>query len=134
MSDAQPIVLIVDDDPTNIHLLRHMLRKHYKVKAATSGQKGLEIARTEPRPDIILLDIMMPGIDGYEVCRQLKADSGTTQIPVIFITGKSEIEDEQQGFEIGAVDYIIKPFVPEIVETRVQRHLALYAERLKLES
>ena len=132
MSDVQHIVLVVDDTPTNIHLLNGMLREHYKVKAATNGKKALQIARTEPRPDIILLDVMMPGIDGYEVCRQLKSDPLTAPIPVIFITAKSEAEDEQHGFAIGAVDYIKKPFDPSIVETRVQTQLALYNERRKL--
>ncbi len=132
MSDVQYIVLVVDDTPTNIHLLNGMLRVNYMVKAATNGKKALQIARTEPRPDIILLDVMMPGIDGYEVCRQLKADPITAPIPVIFITAKSEAEDEQLGFAIGAVDYIKKPFDPSIVETRVQTQLALYNERRKL--
>ena len=132
MSDVQHIVLVVDDTPTNIHLLNGMLREHYKVKAATNGNKALQIARTEPRPDIILLDVMMPGIDGYEVCRQLKADPITAAIPVIFITAKNEVEDEQQGLALGAVDYIKKPFNPAIVESRVQTHLALYNESRKL--
>ena len=134
MNDTQRVVLVVDDTPTNIRLLNGMLRQHYKVKAATSGEKALQIARTEPHPDIILLDIMMPGIDGYEVCRQLKADPLTSPIPVIFITAKNELEDEQQGFALGAADYIIKPFNPSIVEARVSTHLAIYDESRKLRS
>ena len=134
MSDTQRIVLVVDDTPTNIRLLNGMLSQQYKVKAATNGEKALKIARTEPHPDIILLDVMMPGIDGYEVCRQLKNDPLTSPIPVIFITAKNEIEDEQQGFALGAADYIIKPFNPSIVEARISTHLAIYDESRKLRS
>lgn len=132
MSEVQRVVLVVDDTPTNIRLLNGMLSKQYKVKAATNGEKALQIARTEPQPDIILLDVMMPGIDGYEVCRLLKADPLTSPIPVIFITAKNETEDEQQGFALGAADYIIKPFNPSIVEARVSTHLAIYDESRKL--
>lgn len=132
MNDAQRVVLVVDDTPTNIRLLNGILSKQYKVKAATNGEKALQIARTEPQPDIILLDVMMPGIDGYEVCSRLKADALTSPIPVIFITAKNEIEDEQQGFALGASDYIIKPFNPSIVEARVSTHIAIYDESRKL--
>lgn len=132
MNAIQSTVLVVDDTPTNIQLLNGMLREQYKVKAATNGEKALKIARTEPQPDIILLDIMMPEMDGYEVCRQLKLSPLTAAIPVIFITAKSAVEDEQQGFALGAVDYITKPFNPEIVKTRVNTHLALYDQQRKL--
>ena len=132
MNDVQSIVLVVDDTATNIQLLNGILREHYKVKAATNGEKALKIARTEPLPDIILLDIMMPEMDGYEVCRQLKSSSLTAPIPVIFITAKSEVEDEQQGFALGAVDYITKPFNPDIVKTRIKTQLATYAQQRKL--
>ncbi len=134
MNDAQRVVLVVDDTPTNIRLLNGILSKQYKVKAATNGEKALQIAGTEPQPDIILLDVMMPGIDGYEVCSRLKADPLTSPIPVIFITAKNEIEDEQQGFALGAADYIIKPFNPSIVEARVSTHIAIYDESRKLRS
>ena len=132
MNDVQSIVLVVDDTATNIQLLNGILREHYKVKAATNGEKALKIARTEPLPDIILLDIMMPEMDGYEVCRRLKSSSLTAPIPVIFITAKSEVEDEQQGFALGAVDYITKPFNPDIVKTRIKTQLATYAQQRKL--
>ena len=132
MNDAQSTVLVVDDTPTNIQLLNGILRQQYKVKAATNGEKALKIARIKPLPDIILLDIMMPEMDGYEVCRQLKSCSITAAIPVIFITAKSEVEDEQQGFALGAVDYITKPFNPDIVKTRIKTHLAIYAQKRKL--
>ncbi|WP_428357506.1 response regulator [Methyloprofundus sp.] len=129
MNDVQTTVLIVDDTPTNIQLLNSMLREQYKVKAATNGEKALKIARTEPQPDIILLDIMMPAMDGYEVCRQLKSSPLTAGIPVIFITAKTGAEDEQQGFALGAVDYVTKPFNPDIVKSRVRTHLELYAQQ-----
>ncbi|MBT3813392.1 MAG: response regulator [Gammaproteobacteria bacterium] len=132
MSEAQNIILIVDDTPTNIQLLNSMLREQYKVKAATSGEKALKIARTEPQPDIILLDIMMPEMDGYEVCRQLKSSPLTADIPVIFITAKTAVEDEQLGFSLGSVDYITKPFNPDIVKTRVKTQLEIYHQQRKL--
>ncbi len=132
MNDTQKIVLVVDDTPTNIQLLNGILREHYKVKAATNGEKALKIAQIEPLPDIILLDIMMPEMDGYEVCRQLKSSPLTAAIPVIFITAKSEVEDEQQGFAMGAVDYITKPFNPDLVKTRIRTQLDVYDQQRKL--
>jgi DNA-binding response OmpR family regulator len=133
MNDAQSIVLVVDDTPTNIQLLNGILREHYKVKAATNGEKALKIARNKPLPDIILLDIMMPDMDGYEVCRELKSSSLTASIPVIFITAKSEVEDEKLGFSLGAVDYITKPFNPDIVKTRIKTHLEISDQKRKLD-
>jgi len=131
-SDQLQIILVVDDTPENIDLLRGMLNPQYKVKAATNGTKALQIAANIPQPDLILLDIMMPEMDGYEVCRLLKQDSHTAHIPVIFITAKTATEDEQHGLELGAVDYITKPFNPVIVETRVRTQLALYQKNRKL--
>jgi len=132
MNDKQTI-LVVDDTPENIDVLSGVLRPAYKVKAALNGEKALSIARGDPRPDMILLDIMMPGMDGYEVCRRLKADPLTAKVPVIFITAKSEVEDERRGFELGAVDYITKPISPPIVQARVRTHLALYDQNRELE-
>lgn len=129
----KPTVLVVDDTPENIDILSGTLRSEYKVKAALNGEKALKIAATEPQPAIILLDIMMPGIDGYEVCRQLKANPATAKIPVIFVTAKSDEEDEKRGLELGAVDYITKPINPSIVEARVHTHLSLYDQNLALE-
>ncbi|GAB4448903.1 MAG: two-component system response regulator [Rhodocyclaceae bacterium] len=121
----RPTVLIVDDTPDNLALMSALLRDRYRTKVATNGEKALRIAADEPQPDLILLDIMMPGMDGYEVCRRLKAGPRTAGIPVIFLTARSDIEDEQAGFDAGAVDYITKPVSPPIVMARVRTHLAL---------
>ncbi len=126
-------VLVVDDTPDNITLLCALLGDLYKNKVATNGEKALKIAFAEPHPDLILLDIMMPGMDGYEVCRQLKANPATAGIPVIFLTAKSQEDDEAKGFELGAVDYITKPINPVILMARVQTHLALKHARSSLE-
>jgi len=137
MSNDNQIVLVVDDTPENIHVLSGVLsgvlRPDYQVKAALNGERALQIAVREPRPDIILLDIMMPGIDGYEVCRRLKADPHTRGIPVIFVTAKAEIEDEAKGLDLGAADYITKPISPPIVRARVRTQLALYDQNRQLE-
>ncbi len=125
-AESQPTVLVVDDVPENIDVLAGILRPEYKVKVSLNGEKALNLARTSPAPDLILLDIMMPGIDGYEVCRQLKADLTTRRIPVIFVTAKGEVRDEALGFAVGGVDYITKPVSPPIVQARVRTHLALY--------
>ena len=126
-------ILVVDDTPDNITLLCSLLGEEYKNKVATNGVKALKIARAEPHPDLILLDIMMPEMDGYEVCRQLKADPATEHIPVIFLTAKTQEGDETKGFELGAVDYITKPIVPPILMARVHTHLALQYARKSLE-
>ncbi len=122
-SDKQKI-LIVDDNRTNIKILIETLKDDYYISFAKSGQKALEIAMLD-QPDLILLDIMMPEMDGYQVCRILKSDKKTGNIPVIFITARKEDEDETRGFELGAVDYITKPFSPAIVKARVKTHLSL---------
>ena len=120
-------VLVVDDTPDNLSLMSNLLKNDYKVKVANNGEKALKIAATDPPPDLILLDIMMPGMDGYEVCQFLKRNSATANIPVIFLTAKAEVEDEKKGLEFGAVDYITKPVSPPIVMARVKNHLALKA-------
>jgi len=120
-------VLVVDDTPENLSLMSALLKDHYKVKVANHGEKGLKIAMSDNPPDLILLDIMMPDIDGYEVCRRLKAHAVTREIPVIFLTAKSEAEDEKKGLELGAVDYITKPISPPIVLARVATQLSLKA-------
>lgn len=118
-------ILIVDDERYNIKVLTDLLREDHKIMAAKTGEQALNAARGPNLPDLILLDIMMPGLDGYEVCKRLKADSRTAHIPVIFVTALEASDDEAKGFEVGAVDYIIKPFKPVIVKARVKTHLAL---------
>lgn len=129
----KPTILVVDDTPDNITLLCSLLGEQYRNKVATNGVKALKIARADPKPDLILLDIMMPDMDGYEVCRQLKADSETEHIPIIFLTAKTQEGDETKGFELGAVDYITKPITPPILMARVHTHLALQDARKFLE-
>ncbi|MEA3280349.1 MAG: adenylate/guanylate cyclase domain-containing protein [Thermodesulfobacteriota bacterium] len=126
-SDKQKI-LVVDDNRTNIKILIETLKDDYYISFAKSGQKALEIIRLD-QPDLILLDIMMPEMDGYQVCRILKSDKKTGNIPVIFITARKEDEDETKGFEVGAVDYITKPFSTAIVKARVKTHLSLKIAR-----
>ena len=126
MSD-QKLVLIVDDTPTNIGVISGVLKDSFKTKVATNGEKALVIASGGEKPDLILLDVMMPGMDGYEVCRRLKANPATHDIPVIFLTAKTDAADEEKGFEVGAVDYVHKPFSGPIVLARVKTQLALQA-------
>lgn len=123
----KPVVLVVDDTPDNLSLMSGLLKKHYKVKAAGTGENALRVASSGNPPDLILLDIMMPGMDGYEVCRSLKANPETRNIPVIFLTSRAGMEDEKKGLELGAVDYITKPISAPIVLARVKTHLALKA-------
>ena len=118
-------ILIVDDEPVNIKILVELLRSDYQIRVANNGETALQIASSENKPDLILLDIMMPGIDGYEVCRLIKNNPVTQDIPIIFLTAKSQVEDEQKGFNLGAVDYIAKPISPPIVLARVVTHLQL---------
>lgn len=127
MSDAgqKKLLLLVDDDPENIQVVHSILKDQYRVRVATNGAKALDLAKAEPPPDLILLDVMMPQMDGYEVCGYLKADQRTRDIPIIFLTGKTEVADETRGFEVGAVDYIHKPYSPPIVTARVRTHLML---------
>jgi diguanylate cyclase (GGDEF)-like protein len=121
-----PTLLIVDDTPENIKILIETLKDDYKIVVATSGERALEMLDSgQNLPDLILLDIIMPGIDGYEVCKWLKNNDRTRNIPVIFVTAISEVMDESKGFRLGAVDYIAKPFHPPIVKARVQTHINL---------
>jgi len=132
VTESKPVVLVVDDTPANIELLHNILRDDYKIKVATNGEKGLELAARDPRPSIVLLDIMMPGISGYEVISQLKENAETSAIPVVFITAKSQVKDEQKGLALGAVDYVTKPFDPDIVKARVHTHVAAHLELRQL--
>src|SRR3954468_17150883 len=129
----QATILVVDDTPTNISVLTEILRGDYRVLAAINGEQALKIARGDPPPDLILLDVMMPGISGHEVCERLKAESSTRKIPVIFVTAMNQVEDEARGFALGAVDYITKPVSPPIVQARVKTHLALHDQNRELE-
>ena len=126
-------VLVVDDTEANIDILVAALDSEYEVSVAMDGESALEIVNTDP-PDLILLDIMMPGIDGYEVCRRLKSEPKTSGIPIIFITAMSEIENKTKGLELGAVDYITKPFEAMEVKARVKTHLSLMLANKKLQS
>jgi phosphoserine phosphatase RsbU/P len=130
--DEKKTVLVVDDAPANIQVVNSILKDICRVRIATDGEKALVLARAEPAPDLILLDVVMPGMDGYEVCTRLKADPATADIPVIFLTVQTESEDETHGFDVGAVDYIRKPFSPPVVKARVQTHLVLRSIREKL--
>ncbi|MEO5342885.1 MAG: response regulator [Gammaproteobacteria bacterium SHHR-1] len=135
MHDTQhkPLILLVDDTPENLDVLRGILTPRYRISAATSGELALRII-AKNRPDLILLDVMMPGMDGYQVCRQLKAHAETASIPVIFATAMTELDDEMRGFDAGAVDYITKPVHPGIVHARVAAQLALANQRRACET
>ena len=122
--DQRPRLLLVDDEPTNLQVLRHVLQADYRLLFATDGARALQVAR-EQLPQLILLDIMMPGMDGYAVCRALKADPATAGIPVIFITALNDSQDETAGFDVGGVDYLTKPVSPPVVRARVRTRLSL---------
>ena len=127
-------VLIVDDAPDNLMLLNGLLRDDYSVKATNNGSTALQIAAEAPQPDLILLDILMPEMDGYEVCRNLKNKATTQNIPVVFISGLSDTFDIVKAFEVGGVDFITKPFQPLEVKSRVKTHLEVYTARQELQT
>ncbi len=127
-----PRILVVDDQPANIEIVAEIFEDTFEVLFATDGEKALDLASTG-RPDLILLDVMMPGLDGYEVCRRLKDNPATHAIPVIFVTAMNDEANETKGFELGAVDYIAKPFLPAVVRARVQTHLELARARKTIE-
>ncbi|MDK1022686.1 MAG: hybrid sensor histidine kinase/response regulator [Gammaproteobacteria bacterium] len=124
-SDAKKRILIVDDERLNIDILTIFLEPDYTIIGALNGRQALEAAHSDPPPNLILLDVTMPEMDGYEICHRLKANQDTADIPVIFVTALDQEQDETLGFEVGAVDYIAKPIVPEIVKARIRIHLAL---------
>ncbi|WP_428826186.1 HD-GYP domain-containing protein [Azonexus sp. IMCC34842] len=126
-------ILVVDDTPDNIDLLTDVLCDDYRIRVATSGEKALKIVYSDEPPDLILLDIMMPGLSGLEICRRLKANPDRRRIPIIFVTAMTSVEDEERGLALGAVDYITKPISPPIVRARVRTHLALYDQSRELE-
>ena len=123
-SDERPRILVVDDQPTNIQTLYQVLKGDYDVAMATNGSQAIELCQRRP-PDLVLLDVVMPGIDGFEVCRRLKTDPATRDVPVIFVTARDSTEDETLGLEVGAVDFIAKPVNPPVVRARVRTHVAL---------
>ncbi|MDW6093926.1 two-component system response regulator [Vibrio rhizosphaerae] len=133
MDDERDTVLIVDDNAENRALLGEVLKPYFHVLITTRGDQAIKVCQKH-LPDIVLLDIMMPEMDGYEVCRRLRADPRTQTIPVIFLTAKSQIEDEQRGFDAGAVDYILKPISPPILLARVHTHLRLNQAMSELEN
>jgi putative two-component system response regulator len=130
---SKPVVLIVDDAPESIDVLRGVLGADYQVKAAIHGSVAFELVESAP-PDLILLDVMMPDIDGYEVCRRLKENPATAGVPIIFVTTLSDAGSEARGLELGAVDYVTKPFVPSLVRSRVRTHVTLHRQSLSLEA
>ena len=125
----KPRLLIVDDTPANIRILHELLRDDYDVRVATGGQAALDLAFSETPPDLVLLDVVMPDMDGYEVCSRLKADPRTRQVPVLFVTSLNDEEDEAKGLSLGAVDYITKPYRAGLVKARVRNHLELKRHR-----
>ena len=126
-------LLIVDDNRQNIEMLMALFKDEYKIAAAVNARRALKIARSDTPPDLILMDILMPEMNGYELCATLKEDPATKQIPIIFVTAVSEVMDESRGFELGAVDYITKPFHPPVVKARVKLHLNLKRKQELLE-
>ena len=125
----QPRILLVDDNPNNLMVLHGLLKDEYRTSIATSGADALALCQKETLPQLILLDVMMPGMDGYSVCEQLKASARTADIPVVFLTARMEKEEEGKGFLVGGEDYITKPFSPSILKARVATHLALKQTR-----
>ena len=128
----KPTVLVVDDTPESLTILNSVLATSYRVRVATSGERALQLALSEPKPDLVLLDIVMPGMDGYEVCSRIKADPSGTEIPVIFLTARTAPEDEVKGFGLGAVDYVTKPVNPNRLLARVGTHIELARARRRL--
>lgn len=123
-SSKRPTVLLVDDEPFNLSLLDGVLSRDYIIQTAGNGPEALELAFASP-PDLILIDVMMPVMDGFEVCRRLKENAATMHVPVIFITAKNEIKDEELGFAVGASDFIHKPISAPIVAARVRTHIKI---------
>uniref|UniRef100_A0A1S7LJQ9 Putative Response regulator receiver modulated metal dependent phosphohydrolase [Include Response regulator receiver domain and HD domain] n=1 Tax=Magnetococcus massalia (strain MO-1) TaxID=451514 RepID=A0A1S7LJQ9_MAGMO len=123
--EKRPTILIIDDTPDNIKLLVGLLKKSYNTLAATHGAKGIELASRTPQPDLILLDVMMPDLDGYAVCQALKSAPSTAEIPILFLTARASSDDEERGLDLGAVDYISKPISPPILLARLRTHLGL---------
>ncbi|MDR3640264.1 MAG: two-component system response regulator [Humidesulfovibrio sp.] len=133
MLNPKPKVLVVDDTPDNIHILMEMLKDDYAIVVAINGERALAMASRKPMPDIILLDVMMPGMDGYETCARLKANPETRDIPVLFVTALSDEASEARGLDLGAVDFVTKPFTPSLVKARIHNQMELKLHRDNLE-
>lgn len=133
MDYAQATILVVDDAPENLRVLSAVLKDQYRIKVATNGERALALAASDDPPDLILLDVVMPGMDGYEVCKRLKSDPKTAAIPVLFVSSRDEEEDEARGLDAGGIDYIVKPVRPSIVQARVKNHIELKRSRDLLE-
>ncbi len=131
-ADAKALVLVVDDEPINLRVLAEGLHEDYRVRMATSGEQALAFARGDDPPDLILLDVMMPGLDGYETCRRLKRDAATRDIPVIFVTSLRDEDHETRGLDVGAVDYVVKPFNLRTLCARVRTHMDLKRASVQL--
>lgn len=125
-ADTRKTILVVDDTPDNLSLMAALLKDTYRVKLANGGEKALAMAASASPPDLILLDVMMPGISGYEVCQRLKDNPATAGIPVIFLSALNDASDEQKGLDLGAVDFINKPISPAVALTRIRNHLRLH--------
>ncbi|WP_343631828.1 response regulator [Roseateles sp.] len=125
--DTRPTILVIDDAPEVLSQIYELLKERYRIKVSTTADSALRIAAEHPQPDLILLDVLMPSMDGYELCRWLKADEATRDIPVLFLTARSDVADESHGLSLGAVDYITKPISPPILLARVRTHLQLKA-------
>jgi EAL domain-containing protein (putative c-di-GMP-specific phosphodiesterase class I)/DNA-binding response OmpR family regulator len=128
VNDHKYTILIVDDTIENIDILKEILKEEYHLKVALNGNKAVEIVQSDDKPDLVLLDVMMPGLDGFDVCTILKSDEKTSYIPIIFLTAKNSEEDEERGLGLGAEDFISKPFSPLIVKARIKTHLSIYAQ------
>jgi CheY-like chemotaxis protein len=134
INDERPVILAVDDSVENLQMLASLLKDDYRVKIAKSGQKAIELAGQYPFPDLVLMDVMMPEMNGFEACEKLKGDARTQKIPIIFLTALNEVADETTGLQKGGADFISKPINPDIVKARINVHLALQAERKKTET
>ncbi len=125
MSQEKARILIVDDEPFYTDVLQNLLRDEYELAIASSGKEALALANAVPETDLILLDIILPDMNGFDVCQQLKSNASTAHIPIIFLTVKSNVDDEVRGFNLGAVDYITKPMSPPIVKARTRTHIKM---------
>src|SRR4051812_42372432 len=132
-NSSRPSLLLVDDTPANIEILVDLLKDDYDLTVATRGTQALQIVAKARHLDLVLLDVMMPELDGYEVCRKLRADPETRDLPIIFLTTKNEVADIVHGFELGANDFVSKPFHPSKLRARVRTHTTLRAQQIEIE-